>query len=82
MMIKYQRRNSYGHLKQFSMDLAKKIQMIFGKLFHEMFPNSKTAEKFPIQHPQMSKVISHGLCVYFRDQFVHDIKSTVSLKIE
>jgi len=46
-----------------------------GKLFREMFPDSKIAEKFLIQHSKIPDVISHGLGPYFRDQLVQDIKN-------
>ncbi|CAF0854255.1 unnamed protein product [Adineta steineri] len=46
-----------------------------GKLFQTMFPDSKIAEKFSIQHAKMSYVISHGLGPYFRNQLVEDLKN-------
>jgi len=46
-----------------------------GELFRLMFPDSKVAEKFSIQHSKMSYVISHGLGPYFRDRLVEDVKS-------
>jgi hypothetical protein len=47
-----------------------------GELFRTMFPDSKIAEKFSIQHSKMSYIISHGLGPYFRDQLVEDIKNS------
>ena len=46
-----------------------------GALFREMFPDSKIAQKFSIQHSKMSYTISHGLGPYFRNQLVEDIKN-------
>jgi hypothetical protein len=45
------------------------------ELFQTMFPDSKIAEKFSIQHSKMSYVISHGIGPYFRNQLVEDLKS-------
>jgi hypothetical protein len=46
-----------------------------GKLFRSMFPDSKLAEKFSIQHSKMSYIISHGLGPYFHDRLIEDIKN-------
>lgn len=45
-----------------------------GELFRTMFPDSKIAEKFSIQHSKMSYVVSHGLGPYFRSQVVDEVK--------
>ncbi|CAF4493757.1 unnamed protein product, partial [Rotaria sp. Silwood2] len=46
-----------------------------GELLRTMFPDSKIAQKFSIQHSKMSYVISHGLGPYFRDLLIKDIKN-------
>ena len=45
-----------------------------GELFRTMFPDSKTAEKFSIQHSKLSYVISHGIGSYFRTQVIGEVK--------
>ena len=45
-----------------------------GEWFRTMFPDSKIAEKFSIQHSKMSYVVSHGLGPYFRNQVVDEVK--------
>ncbi|CAF5217596.1 unnamed protein product, partial [Rotaria magnacalcarata] len=46
-----------------------------GEVFRTMFPDSKIAQKFSIQHSKMSYSISHGLGPYFRDLLIKDIKN-------
>lgn len=45
-----------------------------GDLFRTMFPDSKIAEKFSMQHSKLSYVISHGIGPYFRTQVIDEVK--------